>query len=123
MATSNNQGVISAVAGADHSSNQFKLVKQHTVAGQVVLCGDGGDAIGVLLDDVDAAGKAVAVATSGVVRAYAGGTIAIAARVASDASGLLVTAATSDIVLGIAKTAGVSGSMMEIYWDKSGIAA
>ena len=123
MATDNGVKLITAEAGADLSAAQFLLVKGHTTANQVVLSGDGGDAIGVLYEPASAAGRPVAVATGGVVRAYAGAGVSVGAKVASDANGKVVTAATGDVVLGVAKTAGVANAMMEIYWDKSGIAA
>lgn len=121
MATDNNATLITAEAGADLSAGQFLLVKGHTTANQVVLAGDGENAIGVLYEPAAAAGRAVAVANGGIVRAYAGGSVSVGARVASDAAGKVVTAAAGDYVLGIAKTAGAANAMMEIYWGKNGI--
>lgn len=121
MATSNNPQLLSLEAGADLSAAQFLLVKGHTTANQVVLAGDGENAIGVLYEPAAAAGRAVAVANGGVVRAYAGGNVSVGARVASDANGKIVTAASGDYVLGVAKTAGADGAMIEIAWDKNGI--
>lgn len=121
MATSNNPRLISAEAGADLSAAQFLFVAGHTTANQVVLSGNGVDAIGVLYEPADAAGKAVAVAVGDTVRVYAGAAVAIGARVASDAAGKAVTAATADYVLGVAKTLGATGTMMEVYWAKNGI--
>lgn len=123
MATSNNPQMLTLEAGGDLSTHQFKLVKQHTTANQVVLCGDGENAIGVLYEPSAAAGRAVAVANGGVVRGYAGATIAIGAKVSSDANGLFTTAVATDHVLGTAKTAGANGVMMEVFWDKQGILA
>ena len=121
MATDNNVSLVTAAAGADLSTKQFFLVKSGTTAGQVVLAGAGEDALGVLYEPAAAAGRAVAVGVGGVMRAYAGGTVAIGARVASSADGEIVAATAGDYVLGVAKTAGVDGSLIEIYWDKNGV--
>lgn len=120
MATSQNNTTLSLEAGADLSAAQFLLVKAHTTANQVVLCGDGQDAIGVLIEPAAAAGRAVTVANGGVVRAYAGASVSVGARVASDASGKIVTAASGDYVLGVALTAGAANAMIEVAWGKNG---
>lgn len=121
MATEQNTTLLSFAASGDLSASQFLLVKGHTTAGQVAVAGDGENAIGVLYEPAAAAGRAVTVASGGIVRAYAGGTVAIGARVASDAAGKVVTAATGDYVLGVALTAGAANAMIEVAWDKNGI--
>lgn len=121
MATENNVSLLNYEAGADLSAGQFLFVKQHTTAGQAVLAGDGENAMGVLYEPAGAAGRAIAIATSGKVRVYAGGVVAIGARVAVDAAGKAVTAATGDYVMGIASTAGAADALMEVVLDKNGI--
>ena len=123
MATYNNQQVLSLEAGADLSAGQFLLVKAHSVANQVVLAGNGENAIGVLVEPADAAGKEVTVAIGGKLRAYAGATTGIGVEVASDAAGKIVPAATTDAILGISTTAGVTGGMIEFVWRPNGRAA
>ncbi len=123
MATSNNAKILNLEAGADLSAAHFLLVKGHTTANQVVLAGNGENAVGVLLEPADAAGKAVAVAAGGIVRAYAGDTVAVGAQVASDAAGKVVTAASGDQILGVAVTAGAADTMMEFVWEKQGAVA
>lgn len=120
MAVNNNNKVLTYTAGANLASSQFLLVKAHTTAGQVVLCGDGENAIGVLYEP-NASGRPVSVGSDGVVKAYAGGVVAVGARVASDANGKVVTAASGDYVLGVAKTAGAANALIEFTWDKNGV--
>lgn len=120
MATYENIQTVNAVAGADLSAAQHLLVKQHSVAGQVVLAGDGENAIGVLLND-PTSGQAATVAIGGKVKVIAGGTVAIGARVASDANGKAVTAATGDYVLGTAVNGAAANAMLEVVFDKNGI--
>lgn len=121
MATENNLTLMGYEAGADLSGAQFTLVKQHTTAKQAVVCGAGENAIGVLYEPSSQIGGAIAIAKGEKVRGFAGGTVAIGARVASDAAGKFVTAAAGDYVLGVASTAGVADVMMEVVFDKNGI--
>jgi len=120
MATYDGVITINAVAGADLSASQGLLVAGDSTAGQVVLAGDGVNAIGVLLN-APASGGAAAVAISGKVRAVAGGTVTVGARVASDAAGKVVVAAEGDYVLGVAASAGAANATIEVYFDKNGI--
>lgn len=113
MATYENATSQTFTAGADLSSSQYLFVKGDSTANQVVLCGDGEAAIGVLLND-PTSGQAAAVATSGKVRVIAGGNITVGARVASDSAGKAVAAATGDYVLGVAITAGASNVHTEV---------
>lgn len=125
MATSNDPILLSLEAGADLSAAQWLLVKVGTTQNQVVLATAGSDAIGVLYEPNSAAGRAVAVAVGGIVRAYAGGTVAIGAKVAADSAGKIITAVTGGTVsvLGTATTAGAVGAMIEFIWQKQGILA
>lgn len=109
------QDVLSFKAGASQASNQFKLMKLDS-AGDVVLCGDGEQAIGVLLN-APASGAAAEVASlsRGRVKAKSAGALAtIGTRLASDASGLLVAAAQGDYVLGIQLTVTTGLELVEM---------
>ena len=88
----------------------------------VIIAGAGGAAVGVLYEPA-ASGYDVGVAIGGIVTVYAGGTVAVGAKVLSNASGYAVTATATNQVLGIARTAGASGALMEIYWQPQGILA
>lgn len=123
MATTNNPQLISLEAGADLSSYQFKAVKVTTTANQVTFAGAGENAVGILYEPAGAAGRAVAVANGGVVRAYAGGSITIGGKVAAGADGVIVAATTGAHVLGVATTTGASGAMFEFIWQPEGILA
>jgi hypothetical protein len=113
MATYENVTSQTFVAGADLSAKQYFFVKGDSTAGQVVVCGDGEAAIGVLLND-PTSGQAAAVAVSGKVRVEAGDTVAAGARVASDASGNAISAATGDYVVGVAVRGGADGEIIEV---------
>jgi hypothetical protein len=120
MATYENIQTLTATAGADLSGSQYLLVAKNSTADQVVVAGDGANAIGVLLGG-GTSGQAVTVGFAGKLKAIAGGTVAAGARVASDAAGKVVTAATGDYVLGTAITGGAADAVIEILFDKNGI--
>lgn len=115
MASMKNKNSISLPAGADLSSDQFKFVKLSS--GQVVLQDSAGaSCLGVLITPASAAGRAVEVATGSgqVVKVIAGGTVAVDAKVQSDASGLAITAASGDHVQGTCVKGGASGELIEV---------
>lgn len=120
MASYNNVDTISLDAGADLSSSQYRFVKVGTVDGTVVVCGDGENGIGVLIND-PIAGQAAAIATSGAVKVQAGGNVTRGGRGASSATGLAVTATSGDYVLGTFLENGVNGQIVEFKFDKNGI--
>jgi regulator of RNase E activity RraA len=101
-------------AGADLSAGQFRFV---TLAadGQVDLATNGAAAVGVLLNEPNAAGRAatVAIAPAGVL-VEAGGTITAGDEIAADADGVAITATTGDVVLGYAREDGVSGQIIRV---------
>lgn len=76
---------ISVLAGADLSASQYRAVKVNS-AGQVVLCGAGETAIGIL-QNRPASGKVATVMVAGVSKMVAGAPIAAGDLVASDAAG------------------------------------
>jgi hypothetical protein len=121
MAYKENQSCVTLEAGQDLSAKQYFFV---TIAsdGQIDPTGDGAAAVGVLLNDPAAAGRAAEVCIGGLTRVEAGGTVAAGAAVASDAAGNAVTAATGDIILGTAVTGGADGEVITIVFQPRGAA-
>lgn len=97
-------------AGADLSSSLFHLVKIAS-DGDLELAGDGELAVGVLTE-VDTSGNQCTYQYFGIGRCKAGGAITAGTKVASDASGRVVTAATSDEVFGIAREAATAAGQI-----------
>lgn len=121
MATFENYQTKTYVAGSDLSSHQFGFVALAS-DGEVDACGDGATAVGVLLND-PAAGGAATVAYSGRVLVECGGTVTNGGEVASDSAGLCVDATSSDVILGYAREAGVTGQIIAIDFFLGGNAA
>lgn len=113
MAVSKRIHDISAVANADLSSNQYRLVYQTSTDDQVaVLANDGTAPVGVLLNKPNAAGRAARIAGIGsVVKCEAGAAITAGARVSATTGGRAITAVagTNAWVAGVARS-NASGS-------------
>jgi len=119
MAINNAQVSVTLEAGADLSAKQFFFVSVAS-DGQVDPTGDGAAAVGVLLNDPSAAGRAAEVCIGGLTRVSAGGTVAAGAAVASDTAGEAVTAASGDVILGTAVTGGADGEVISIIFQPRG---
>ena len=106
---------ISVDAGADLSDNAnlYKVVKLNS-SEQAVLAAAITDVPLGILQDLGKAGQPVPVAVGGICKAKAGATIAAGAPVATKADGPLQTAATTQYVLGIARTGGGSGEIISV---------
>src|SRR6056297_2573967 len=101
MATTGQYTVESFVAGADLSAKQFTFVKMNTTDRTVVSAGNADAADGVLMNDPES-GQAASVAISGRVRIEVGtGGLTAGDDVGVDANGEAVTAASSDVIVGI----------------------
>jgi len=122
MATQENMLCVTLEAGADLSTKQFYFVSVAS-DGQIDPTGDGLDADGVLQDAPAAAGRAALVAIAGKVKVVCGGVVTRGGPVASDASGTAVSAATGDIILGVALETGAAGRIIEILFQPRGAAA
>tara|TARA_R110000796_G_scaffold13544_2_gene43721 strand:- start:882 stop:1253 length:372 start_codon:yes stop_codon:yes gene_type:complete len=105
---------ITLAAGSDLSAGQFKFVLLASDGQVDLVASAGGPATGVLLNDPAAAGRAATVAYAGVVKVIAGGTVAIGAKVQSDAAGDAILAATGDHVLGVCVKGGADGELIEV---------
>ena len=112
MATMENYQTKTYIAGSDLSAKQFFFVSI-AADGEVDSTGNGAAAAGVLLN-TPTAGNPATVAYSGRVLVSAGGTITAGDNVASDAAGECVTAASTDIILGVAREDGVDGQTIAI---------
>ena len=101
MAYQQAQTKITLKAGADLSAKQYFFVKIDT-DGDVVLAGDGQNAIGIL-QNAPASGEAASVAISGVSKIVIGttGTLDSGSVISSDADGKANVGASSDFALAI----------------------
>jgi hypothetical protein len=121
MAYNNSQTSVTLEAGADLSTNQFHFVKLDA-DGQLSVATDGFAAVGVLLNDPSAAGRAAEVCIGGLTRVEAGGNITAGDPVASNATGEAIEAGTDDVILGVAVTGGVDGEVISIIFQPRGAA-
>jgi len=114
MAYDNPVLVKSHDAAADLSSDQFKAVA-YDGSGNLVVAGVGASACGFLQNDPDDVGKAGDVMMLGISRAIAGAAVLKGAKLASDASGRVVTAGTGNHVIAIAQAAaGAAGEIIPV---------
>lgn len=89
------------------------VVKETFVKADGAKAGNGANAVGVAKFAADD-GDELSVVTEGIVRITAGGTVAVNARVQSDANGKAITIASGGQELGTALTAGSADSTMLI---------
>lgn len=101
-------------AAGDISAEQYTFFKRGA-NDTVVQSGAGEAAVGVLWNDPAVAGRMAVVITGGEPNVYAGGAITVGDEIASDANGNAVTAASTNIVVGIAReTVGGAGELVRI---------
>lgn len=106
---------ITVQAGGDLSAGQFRFVEIATDGQVDLVSAAGGNAIGVLMDKPNAAGRAAQVAVNGVAKVVAGtGGVTAGDEVQSDGSGEAIAAAAGDKVLGRALTTAAAGELAEI---------
>jgi hypothetical protein len=118
MATTGVYVAKSFEAGVDLSAAKWKFVTLEA-DGQVDLANADAEAVlGVALTNPDTVGQAVSVATSGVVKVYAGGTVTAGDELAVDASGDAVEKSTSSsataVTAAIALSSAVDGDIFEV---------
>lgn len=106
---------VTGVAGADLSAaaKQYTCVKLNS-SEEIVSCSAITDKTFGILQDVGVQGKALPVAVSGICKAKAGATIAAGDPVATKADGTLQVAATTQYVIGVARTGGSSGQVISV---------
>ena len=122
MATQNVGQVITGIAGADLSTAQYKFVKL-AADGEYDLSSDGAQAEGVAQNDPAAQGRALAVATAGIVKVVVGtGGLTAGDDVASGAAGVAITAASGDAILGVALDDATVGTVGRVLLNKGAAA-
>ena len=118
MTMSNDASVVSitlqAGSNLSASTNLYKFVKMSSDGQIDVVNSAGGEAVGVLYNDPNAAGKAAQVAVAGVVKIQAGATIDEGEKIQSADDGQADVAASGDHVLGVALTAGDAGDIISM---------
>lgn len=113
MAVMQSRDTRTEIAGEDLSSAQFKFVTLEA-DGQVDLADAAGEAVyGVCIAGA-AAGRAVTVIRSGSVMVEAGAAVTAGDQLQTNAAGEAITAASGDVVVGVAKEDGVDGQIIEI---------
>jgi acetylglutamate kinase len=107
--------LVSAATGADlsASTNMFRVVKLDN-NGNAVLAAAITDIPFGILYDTGLSGKVVPVAVGGIAKCLAGGTIPAGSPVATKADGSLQVAATTQYVIGQARTSAVSGDVFSV---------
>lgn len=114
MATNEVLKTITKEAGADLSAKQFRFVDIAADNQVDAVSAAGGDAIGVLLNKPDAAGKAATIAVAGVAKVVAGATVDEGEYIQSDAAGEAIVALTGNFVLGRCMKAAADGELTEV---------
>ena len=123
MATQGQQTRESMIAGADLSAKQFTFVKMNTTDRTVVSAGNGDAAFGVLINDPES-GQAATVVTAGRVIVEVGtGGLTAGDEVGVDANGEAVSAASTDIIVGICVDGAAAGGRATIDFFRGGNAA
>jgi hypothetical protein len=123
MATQGQQTRESMIAGADISAKQFTFVKMNTTNRTVVSAGNGDAAFGVLINDPES-GQAATVVTAGRVVVEVGtGGLTAGDEVGVDANGEAVSAAATDIIVGICVDGAAAGGRATIDFFRGGNAA
>lgn len=120
MSVEQNLRTISRIAGADFSTTGQYLFGKIGTDGKVELAGDGENAAGVIQDNPEE-DQALCLGTDGVSIVEFGGSITAGDRVAANASGEAVQAASGDYVMGIALETGVDGDQRPVLLQKNGI--
>ena len=115
MAFENEQLRTTFSAAGDLSANQYRVMRLSGVMTvNLASLNTAKTAIGVLLNKPAAAGRAAALALSGVTKAYAGGTVTAAQLITHDGSGQVITAVSGSMVLGHALESGVANDLISI---------
>jgi hypothetical protein len=123
MATQGQQTRESMIAGADLSAKQFTFVKMNTTDRTVVSAGNGDAAFGVIINDPES-GQAATVVTAGRVIVEVGtGGLTAGDEVGVDANGEAVSAAATDIIVGICVDGAAAGGRATIDFFRGGNAA
>lgn len=123
MATQGQQTRESMIAGADLSAKQFTFVKMNTNDRTVVSAGNGDAAFGVLINDPESGQSATVVTAGRVVVEVGTGGLTAGDEVGVDANGEAVSAAATDIIVGICVDGAAAGGRATIDFFRGGNAA
>ncbi len=126
MAFEQNLHTFTRPANADLSAAQYKLVKlanSSGVARAALVAAATDDAVGVLQNAPDAAGREATIAFGGVSKVMAGAAITAGASLTADASGRVVaTSQATDVIVGKAlESAGAAGDIIPVLLTLQGI--
>ena len=102
------------LGGSPTAIAAYVFVKEDTDTAEVVVCGDGEAAVGVVDAAVAATDERVRVVYAGITYVLASATIAVGAFVSSTATGTAVAHGTDDQILGRAMSPGVTGELMSV---------
>ena len=110
--------LVSATAGADlsASTNLFRAVKLDANGNVVAVAAITDTPFGIL-QDTPKSGQVAPVAVGGIVKCLAGATITPGQFVAVKADGSLQVAATTQVVIGTARTGAVAGDIFPVAID------
>jgi hypothetical protein len=106
---------ISILTGATFATKQYYFGKVNS-SGLLVTAGDGEAAIGVVTNN-PASGEVASVAIGGIVKVVAGASITAGAVISSTSDGKAQTAASGDLVLGVALTAADNGDVFSMIFQ------
>lgn len=120
MAFENKGKTISRVAGADLRTSQYCFVELNS-SGQIVLAGDGEDAIGILQDAPNTGEVAEVMVGAGISKVKAGAVASVGNYVASDSTGRAVSPVTGDRRLGqFLEAPGAADEIVTMLFQKLG---
>ena len=106
---------LSIPAAGDLSSSQYRVVDINASGSAALVSTAGGKNVGILQNKPTAAGRAAAVAISGVSRIVLGGTVAAGAEVISDVNGAgIAQSSAGQFVIGTALRGGSAGQIGEV---------
>lgn len=119
MTQSNNNHLLSFLAGADLSAKQYFIVKNDTGSNEVVLAAAAADSIVGVLQNAPVENQEALVAVGGTCKVIAAGDISKGAWVTSDGNGEAVATTTAgNLVIGQALQSAVDGDIFEILLTK-----
>ena len=107
--------ITKGLGGSPTALVAYIFVTETTETGDVVLCGAGASACGVVDAAYAVTDERVRVCYSGITYVLAADTVAVGGLVAADSAGKAVPYAVGDYCLGRAMSAGVSGSLMSVW--------
>lgn len=109
MAWERPHGLVTKIAKADLSGQQYRFVKLDPTDNMGCLLAGAGEAAHGVLQNKPSLGLPGTVATGGDSKVIAGGTIDVNDMIAADASGRAVLAAAGNVILGVCELAATVG--------------